>query len=141
MHLTRRAALGLGIGTVLVTGCHDHGSTPTTRPTSTPARVPDAAALATARRGELHLLAAYEREIRHAPLRQRGPLRVERAIHLTHLAALHGGDSSVIGAVGNVRHTLRASAAELRRLSLAATDGTNAALLASIAASHTASAT
>jgi hypothetical protein len=39
-----------------------------------------------------------------------------------------------------LRSALRTSAAELRRLALAAVDGANAALLASIAASHTASA-
>jgi hypothetical protein len=75
-------------------------------------------------------------------LHKRGALQVERAIHATHLAALHGSaPSSPQRATAHVtRSALRASAAELRRLALNATVGANAALLASIAASHTASA-
>lgn len=137
MQFTRRAALGLGVGVVVLAGCND--KKPAARPQQTPAPVPDAAALATARRDELVLLATYDHLIKHTPLNKRGALQVERAIHATHLSALEGVGAASRGAGHDLQHLLRASAQRLRRLSLAATSGANAALFASIAASHTAS--
>jgi hypothetical protein len=139
VQLTRRAALGIGVGAVVLAGCNDKKPTATPPPTAAP--VPDASALATARHDEVALLAAYDDLIKHTAVAKRGPLQVERAIHATHLSALKGIEG---GAQAhhhdNIEHALRASAQRLRRLSLAATLGANAALFASIAASHTASA-
>jgi hypothetical protein len=136
VQISRRAALGGAA--VAVAGCQSRTkSTPS--PTT---REPDAAALATARRFETELLAAYDRMIKRTPLHARGALQVERAIHSTHLTALHGkpAHSSPAAQRDSAVALLRASAGQLRRLALAATDGGNAALLASIAASHTVSA-
>jgi hypothetical protein len=141
--LTRRALLGLA--GLAVVGCTKH---PTHVPPK-PAVVPDAAALASARSSEAALLATYDAKIASSPLHKRAPLLVARAIHATHLAALHGtatgtgtgtGAGSPVGSTSHVKRALRASAVQLRGLALAATDGTNAALLASIAASHETSA-
>lgn len=149
--LTRRALLGLtGLAVV---GCTKH---PTHAPPK-PAVVPDAAALANARSSEATLLAAYDAKIASSPLPKRAPLLVARAIHATHLAALHStspspspstspstSPGSPVGSTSQVnphlRAALRASAVQLRGLALAATNGTNAALLASVAASHETSA-
>jgi hypothetical protein len=132
--LTRRALLGL-IGLSAV-GCSKHAKPIPPKP----AVVPDAAALASARAGEQMLLDSYAAQIRATALHKRAPLEVARAIHATHLAALHGtpptaGTTATAGAVP-LRSALRASAASLRGFSLDATDGGNAALFASIAASH-----
>jgi hypothetical protein len=140
--LTRRAALkaGVGAGALAVTGCH--GKTAHPSPTSTPTQpAPDAAALQSARAAEAELLAAYDAHIKTLPLHRRAPLQVERAIHATHLAALHGrpGDARSATPVDHLAKSLRDSAAGLRRAALGATDGGNAALLARIAASHLAS--
>jgi hypothetical protein len=128
----------LGVAALTVAGCGKHAK-PVVR---TPVIVPDADALVTARNGERLLLASYDAEIAHASKRNLPHLQVARAIHATHLDALHGTPASAadIAVVTNVRHTLRASAQQLRALALAATNGSNAALLASIAASHQASA-
>lgn len=124
---------------VAVAGCQSR-----TKATPTPAvQMPDGTALQTARRFEEQLLTAYDAQIRRTPLPDRGPLQVERAIHATHLLALHGTPASRGAAARHGTSTqsmLRSSARELRRLALAATNGPNAALFASIAASHTASA-
>jgi hypothetical protein len=105
--------------------------------------VPDAAALTAARRDEAALLAAYDAQIRTQPAHKRAPLQVERAIHATHLAALQGPAASArrARASSDIAGALHASTAVLRRAALAATDGNNAALFASIAASHLASGT
>lgn len=105
--------------------------------------VPDAAALLSARTGEQRLLAAYDAKIAHASAKERARLQVARAIHATHLSALHG-TASAAGSAGHRLHhlpaALHASAHQLRGLALAAAVGDNAALLASIAAAHEASA-
>lgn len=136
VQISRRAALGVAV--VAVAGCQSR--TKTTPPGA--AHGPDAAALETARRIEAELLATYDRKIKRTPLHARGALQVERAIHSTHLSALHGSPAHPSAATrpGSARALLRSSAGQLRRLALAATDGRTAALLASIAASHTASA-
>lgn len=123
-----------------LTACNGKRAT-TGSSTPAPTPTPDAAALAAARRGELDLLAAYDRKIKHTALHRRGPLQVERAIHETHLSALHGVETDHAKPPASIQHELLRSATLLRRLSLSATNGTNAALLASIAASHMASAT
>jgi hypothetical protein len=134
--LTRRALLGL-IG-LSVAGCSKHAKAIPPKP----AVVPDAAALASARASEQMLLDAYAAKIRAAPVHERAPLVVARAVHATHLAALHGtpaplGTAATAGTIAvPLRSALRASATSLRRFSLVATDGGNAALFASIAASH-----
>jgi hypothetical protein len=134
--LTRRALLGL-VG-LSVVACDKHPK----RTVQAPVVVPDAAALVTARNLELVLLASYDAKIAHASAGRRPALEVARAIHLAHLDALHGTTSSAadIAVVPNVRHELRVSVATLRGLSRAAMDGANAALFASIAASHQTSA-
>jgi len=101
---------------------------------------PDAAALTEARVSEARLLASYDVKIATLPLHKRAPLQVERAIHATHLAALRGTshERPASRPVQNLPAELRASAQRLRRLALAAVDGSHAALLASIAAAHAA---
>ena len=137
MQLSRRAVLGIAV--LAVAGCGKHPK-PATRAHLS---VPDADALVTARNGERALLASYDAKIAHATKRALPHLQVARAIHATHLAALHGTAASTadVAVVTHLRHALRASAKQLRTLALAATNGTDAALLASIAASHQASAT
>jgi predicted small lipoprotein YifL len=103
---------------------------------------PDAAAIATAQDIERELLATYGDKIANASARERPALEVANAVHAAHLAALHGSTSttSVITARTHLRRALKKSAVTLRGLSLAAVDGANAALFASIAASHETSA-
>jgi hypothetical protein len=107
---------------------------------------PDAAAVLTARSIEADLLTTYDARIANASAHKRPPLQVARAIHAAHLAALPAASSAASSAAPavtshpHVRHALLSSAATLRRLSLAAVEGTNAALFASIAASHETSA-
>jgi hypothetical protein len=136
VQISRRAALG--VAAVAVAGCQSR-----TKATPPPAaREPDAAALETARRFEAELLAAYDLMIKRTPLHARGALQVERAIHSTHLSALGGTPThaSSTSHRDSAQTLLRATADQLRRLALGAADGANAALFASIAASHTASA-
>jgi hypothetical protein len=137
VQLSRRTALGLAL--LAVAGCQSR----TKETPLPPAAAPDHAALQSAREGEQALLAAYDTRIRSVPLHKRGALQVERAIHATHLAALHGTaahHATPAPVTTPLDAALRASARTLRRLALHATEGANAALLASIAASHTASA-
>jgi hypothetical protein len=135
--MTRRTAIGLLVLTAAA--CQKHSAT---TGVVRPVVVPDAAALVAARDGERLLLAFYDHAIAHAKRHQLPALRVARAVHATHLEALRGTQTSTadIAAVSNLRHALLASVRRLQALSLAATEGTNAALLASIAASHQASA-
>jgi hypothetical protein len=138
VQMTRRALL-CGAAVVLA-GCR---SKATPKPAAA-AQSPDAAALLTARSTEQSLLASYDARIASLPLHKRAPLQVERAIHATHLEALHGRTpppGSPAPSASSLQAAVRASARQLRTLSLAAVDGPNAALLASIAASHTASST
>jgi hypothetical protein len=137
VQISRRAALGTAL--LAVAGCH---SKPKATPTP-PVQVPDQSALGTARVAEQALLASYDAKISSLPLHRRAPLQVERAIHATHLEALHGTvttQTAPARSTASLAATLRASANQLRQLALNATEGQNAALLASIAASHTASA-
>jgi predicted small lipoprotein YifL len=131
--LSRRALLGLTA--VAIAGCGKHK---TLSLPPKPVVVPDAAALAAARNIEASLLASYDAKIARASPRQRAKLEVERAIHATHLSALHGTMRSAVAipASKHLEVTLHASVASLRRFALKAQAGTNAALLASIAASH-----
>jgi hypothetical protein len=92
---------------------------------------------------EQTLIAAYDHALATAPGHRQARLNVERAVHATHLAALAGyvptssstGNPPVIP-LSKLPLVLRSSAARKRRAALAAVDGRNAALLASIAASH-----
>jgi hypothetical protein len=137
--MSRRAVLGLVAVTLVACGKKRKPPTPT------PVVVPDAEALADARAREAQLLAWYDQAIATALVHQRPALQVERAIHATHRSALHAAPvtstdlPAVAPAVTNVRRALRTSARQLRRAALTATEGNNAALLASIAASHEAS--
>jgi hypothetical protein len=134
--MTRRTLLGCA-GLVLV-GCRGGSASP--RP-SAAAQGPDAAALATARSGELRLLLSYDTAILRAPAHQRPPLQVARALHATHLTVL-GASAPPATRLGPRIHdlpaALAASARSLQGLAVAAQDGRNAATLASIAASHAA---
>jgi hypothetical protein len=132
-----RAAVG--VAALAVAGCRSQSAHTISRP----AGDPDAAALAAAREGELGLLTAYDAALKALPLHKRAPLQVERAIHAAHLAALPQAGTATVPAARPPKHltsALRASAVVLRQHALDAVDGANAALLASIAASHTASA-
>jgi hypothetical protein len=140
--MSRRTLLGAAL--VTVAGCTGH-SAARSRPTSsatTPAAAPDADALADARNQEQLLLASYDAAIAHAKRSARPQLEVQRALHATHLSALGVGTSGAtdIAVVSGLRRALRRSTRRLREQSLAATSGRDAALLASIAASHEASA-
>jgi hypothetical protein len=134
--ITRRTLLGCA-GLVLV-GCRGGSASP--GPSAKPPG-PDAAALATARSGELQLLLSYDTAILRASAQQRPPLQVARALHATHLTAL-GATAPPTTRRGRRIHdlptALAASARSLRDLAVAAHDGHNAATLASIAASHAA---
>lgn len=124
-------------------GCSKHHHPSAAATPSTPAAAPpDEAALQRARDGEQVLLASYAAKIAHAKPRHRPALEVQRAIHTAHLSALRAAkpDGADIAVVSNLHHALRSSARDLRALALAATSGANAALLASIAASHEVSA-
>lgn len=138
--MTRRALLGVVAVTLVACGKKRNPGTPPTTPPPVP---PDTAALTDARKGEEELIAWYDKAIARASLRHRPALQVERAIHVTHRAALRSTPADAVGLpiIANLRQALRTSARRLRRHALAATDGNNAALLASIAASHEVSAT
>ena len=134
VRLTRRSLLGLAA--VAVAGCHKaakHG-------TATRKLIPDASAIYVARQIEHDLLAGYDKKIAAASAATRPGLVVQRAIHATHLKALGTGYAGP-ARFGNritpgIHAELRQSVGELQQLALKATDGANAALLASIAASH-----
>lgn len=130
--LTRRTLLGAAL--LSVVGCRK----PVKLVAPAPAVEPDAAALLSARTIEQLLLASYDAKITRASARNRARLQVARAVHAAHLDALQGTSSTTadIAVVANLRRALRTSVVTLRGLSLAAIDGTNAALFASIAASH-----
>jgi hypothetical protein len=136
VQISRRAVLGTAV--LLAAGCHRR-VTPT--PPAAPPD-PDAAALNQARNLERLLLASYDAKLAVATGAQRPPLEQARALHAMHLRALRGSptSSSDIAVEADLHQALRTSAATLRQLSLTAVDGPDAALLASIAGSHTASA-
>jgi hypothetical protein len=136
VQISRRAVLVAGL--LAAVGCGKR----TNPPVPVQAADPDAAAVTTARNIEAELLATYHAKIANATATQRPQLQVELAIHAAHLAALHGAPTSVatVTARPHLRRALISSATTLRELSLAAVQGTNAALFASIAASHETSA-
>jgi hypothetical protein len=128
--LSRRSVLGLAA--LVLTGCRNHSTSSQPRVTA------DAAALASARASEAGLIAAYDAALPSAG-RLTARLSAERAVHSRHLAALGGRanvDPAAIGPDRSLRHLLRRSAASLRAAAVGAVDGTQAALLASIGASH-----
>ncbi|HTW20233.1 MAG TPA: hypothetical protein VME70_08495 [Mycobacteriales bacterium] len=123
---------------VTVAGCGKHHR-PRPKP---PATVPDATALAAARDLERMLIASYDAKIATAGPKRSAQLEVAKAIHGTHLAALHGAPagSADTAVATNLHKALRQSVRTLRQLATAASSGMNAALFASIAASHEVSA-
>lgn len=128
------------VGGLVAAGCSSHHPP---RPLPSTAPDPDATALARALDGELALLASYDAAIQRASVRDQPPLRVARALHAVHVTALRRLAASTRTAHGIDRDlpaALRQSADALRTEALAAHRGTTAALLASIAASHQASA-
>jgi hypothetical protein len=134
--ITRRTLLGCA-GLVLV-GCRGGSASPIPSAVSPD---PDAAALAAARSGELQLLLSYDTAILRASAKQRPPLQVARALHATHLTALGATAPSATRRGPRIRNlpaALAASARSLQGLAVAAHDGHNAATLASLAASHSA---
>jgi hypothetical protein len=134
--MTRRGLLGCAA--LVVAGCRGGSTTATPTPTRA---APDAAALATAREGELRLLQSYDTAIASASARRRPTLQVARALHATHLSALGGSppDVTVRGPlIHDLATVLAASARSLRQLATTAHSGKTAATLASVAASHAA---
>lgn len=133
--LSRRSVLGLAA--LGLAGCK-HSSTP-----SAPRVDPDASALASARAEELALIAAFDGQITGASGDTADALAASRAVHAAHLTAL-GGTPPPAPTVGtstappfdDIGRELRRSAQSLRGLAVAASAGHNAAILASIAASH-----
>lgn len=128
--LTRRALLGAGV--LVLAGCRSHGHS------ASPDA--DAAALASARAGELALLSSYAEGT------------PDHAAHLTHLRALGGTPPSPAGtqSPGNSQSPgntpgpgpapaytdVRLSVPVLQAAAVRARGGATAATLASIAASH-----
>jgi hypothetical protein len=104
---------------------------------------PDAAALGQARAGEAELIAAYDAAIA-AATGDTSDLSAARAMHATHLAALAGGSTPAVTStpppLSEIGALLGGSAASLRTFAVSAVNGHNAAVLASIAASHAAGA-
>jgi hypothetical protein len=135
---TRRTLLGCA--GLLVAGCGSHATHAADHPAA--AVNPDAAALTTARAGEMALLLSYDTAIHRAKAAQRPALELARALHATHLTAL-GATPPAASLRGPRIHDLPAalatSARTLRGLATAAHNGGTAAVLASIAASHSAS--
>lgn len=133
--LSRRAVLGLAAAALA--GCQRKA--PRRR---APVADPDAAAMATARQSEQQLLAMYDAAIATATGDTGDLLGVERAEHAAHLAALEGATVAAttptsVPPFQRLTSLLRESADTLHGLAIAAVEGGNAAVLASIAASHT----
>lgn len=136
MQISRRSVLAGAV--LLAAGCHRHAAA--APPAAAPE--PDLAAMNTARGIEQLLLSSYDARIAVATRTDRPGLEASRALHVAHLSALRGRAATATGgaATADVHRLLVTSAATLRSLSLNAVDGSNAALLASIAGSHSASA-
>lgn len=101
-----------------------------------PRVAPDAAVLADAHGPEAALIGAYTLAIASAKGSELARLTAERDLHRAHLARL-GARSGIAGFTGDSIHErLRLSVAHLRSLAVSAVDGPDAAVLASIAASH-----
>lgn len=96
---------------------------------------------------EQAFIAAYDDALVTASADEQAHLEVQRAVHATHLAALREFTPPAATApqvpqyrLKTITGTLRSSAAFGHRAAINAVDGSNAALLASIAASHAISA-
>jgi hypothetical protein len=136
--ITRRSLLGLSAAVLAACSGKKH------RPSAAPPH-PDDAAMVAAHLEEQALISAYTSALADAKPKQQAHLEVELAVHRTHLAALSGypprpGTAVPIVAPAGIRRALAASAGTARAAAVDATDGSNAALLASIAASHSVSA-
>ncbi|HTR69881.1 MAG TPA: hypothetical protein VMH41_06590 [Mycobacteriales bacterium] len=135
MPLTRRSLLIAGA--LVSAGCSAASSGHTPRAATTT----DASGLARAHDLEQALITAYDAKIADATGSERARLEVERAIHVAHLGALRDRIPSATASPAASGHTpiaplLRHSIRSLRSLALVATSGADAALFASIAASH-----
>jgi hypothetical protein len=134
--ITRRSFLGAGLLTVAA--CK-HGSSP-----STPRVDPDSALLESIRATEETLIAGYDALLAKASGATADRLAAERAGHVQHLAALHGAEpppgsthrTSAPTSLRALREEIAGTGATIHDAALAAVDGTHAAILASIAASH-----
>jgi hypothetical protein len=115
----------------MVAGCRHKATPPRVPPVA-----PDAAALTSARASEQDVLAAYDAAIAVASGADAIQLTADRATHLTHLTALGGPINPPSPPPDSISLVLRDSAASLRSAAVGAVDGSKAALLASIAASH-----
>lgn len=140
MSLTRRSLLGVAAG-LAVAGCRPHRRRPTTAPN------PDAGVLTAAVTAEEALLADYDRAIAASDAVAAGRLTFARDRHATHLRALRaavtGSSPSTAPTPGSgsgapLTTSLRSSTATLRTAAVGARDGRTAALLASVAAEHSA---
>jgi hypothetical protein len=131
--ITRRSVLAGSLATVAACS-HPH-------PRSTPPKAsPDAASLAQARAGEAELIAVYDAAIVAARGRRVDTLTTARDAHAAHLAALAGtstpAPTATLPPFSEIDALLRGSAASLRTFAVSAAIGGNAAVFASIAASH-----
>ena len=138
--ITRRSVLAGGL--IALAGC-THSA-----PKATPRRtVADAGALSEARASEQALLAAYDALLPTVEGDELSRRTAERALHAEHLAALHPPTSpsvtplttpadTPLPTVDDVRRLIVESETTFRGLAVGAVSGDNAALFASIAASH-----
>jgi hypothetical protein len=99
--------------------------------------------MTTAYQQEQSLINAYQDALTTATPKAKARLEVELAVHQTHLSALRAFRPPVTATnpptairAKHLPHALRSAAADGRRAAVNAIDGSNAALLASIAASH-----
>jgi hypothetical protein len=107
----------------------------------------DQAAMTAAYQQEQTLIDAYQDALAQATPKLKARLEVELAVHQTHLSALKAFRPPVAATASpstvhltHLRSALRAAATAGRQAAVNAVDGANAALLASIAASHAISA-
>jgi hypothetical protein len=137
--LTRRSLLAGSAAFIAACSGKKHPKTSSAPP-------PDQAAMQTAYREEQKLIGLYKDALKQASPATQAKLEVELAVHETHLSALHAfavpTTYSPVGGVTDkqLKHTLHAAATSGQQAAVNATEGSNAALLASIAASHTISA-
>jgi hypothetical protein len=116
------------------------------KPKKSAAPPPDQAAMQSAYRDELKLIGLYQAAIKSSSADTQAKLEVELAVHQTHLSALKTfATAATFSQVGTVtvkelKHQLRTAATAGQLAAVNAAEGDNAALLASIAASHTISA-
>lgn len=143
LRLSRRTLLA---GAVLTAaGCSSHHSASNRQA----AVDPDAPLLVRAHDDEATLIAGYDALLAHATGQRRAQLLVQRAAHSVHLEALAvhrntasaSASAAVVPRGSQLQRELTTSARRLQTAAETIRDGGNAALLASIAASHQAMST